>query len=372
MASLLGEQLRPVPAAVDEVIARAGADDPADRFDTAEGFLEALSAALGRPAAPEEVAEAALTAARNPYKGLQAFQESDAADFYGRADVVDELLAAVSSHRLVAVVARRGSASRLWCGPGWSRRCGAVRSGGTGWSPISTREFPFDELAAALLRVAACAAPVWSTTSPPTSGAAALRPGGPPAGSRLLLVIDQFEELFTLTLEEDTRRRFLDNLVTLSRDERSPVTVVVTLRADFLDRPLRYPEFGDLLGASTVMVAAPGPDESGRGDHPTGGERGGRFGAGLAERIAGDVADQPGASLLQYSLTELFERRGSDRLSEADYLRSGGWWGRWGGGPTTSTRGVDHAGQEARPPGVPPAGHRRRDRPGHPAAGGPP
>ena len=180
------------------MIARAGADDPADRFDTAEGFWR-RSAALGRPAAPEEVAEAALTAARNPYKGLQAFQESDAADFYGRADVVDELVAAVSSDRLVAVVGPSGigksSVVRAGLVP-------ALRGGALGGNWLVTDLYPGVSLRRAGRRPVAgggAPPPVWSTTSPPTSGAAALRPGDPPAGSRLLLVIDQFEELFTLT-----------------------------------------------------------------------------------------------------------------------------------------------------------------------------
>ena len=69
---------------------------------------------------------------------------------------------------------------------------------------------------------------------------------------------------------------------------------------------------------------------------------------GLAERIAGDVADQPGAlPLLQYSLTELFERRSSDRLSEADYLRSGGVVGALGRRADDIYQRLDHAGQEA-------------------------
>src|ERR671934_246457 len=66
-----------------------------------------------------------------------------------------------------------------------------------------------------------------------------------PPESELLLVIDQFEELFTLTADEETRRRFLDGLTALAGDRRSRVRVVLTLRADFLDHPLRYPEFGE-------------------------------------------------------------------------------------------------------------------------------
>ena len=111
----------------------------------------------------------------------------------------------------------------------------------------------------------------------------------------MLLVIDQFEELFTLTLEEDTRRRFLDNLVTLSRMS-VPGDGGGHLAGRLLGRPLRYPEFGDLLGASTVMVAAPGPDELAEAITRPAENVGVGLEPGLAERIAGDVADQPACS----------------------------------------------------------------------------
>ncbi|GAB4434503.1 MAG: hypothetical protein OHK0015_24340 [Chloroflexi bacterium OHK40] len=55
--------------------------------------------------------------------------------------------------------------------------------------------------------------------------------------TELLLVIDQFEELFTLTPDEATRARLLDSIVTAMLDERSRLRIVVTLRADFIDRP---------------------------------------------------------------------------------------------------------------------------------------
>ena len=86
------------------------------------------------------------------------------------------------------------------------------------------------------------------------------RQADPAAESELLLVVDQFEELFTLTAEE-TRRRFLAGLTALAADPGSPVRVLVTLRADFLDQPLLYPEFGELLRAGMVAVTAPSEDE---------------------------------------------------------------------------------------------------------------
>ena len=76
--------LRPIrpelPAALDEVVARATASDPGERYESVDGFVAAFVAAVG------EAVEAAetYTPAENPYKGLRAFDETDAADFYGR------------------------------------------------------------------------------------------------------------------------------------------------------------------------------------------------------------------------------------------------------------------------------------------------
>ena len=73
-----------------------------ERYESAQGFVAAFAAAVGAP-----VAET-YTPAENPYKGLQAFGEADAADFYGRDALVDELVRAVGERRLVAVVGPSG------------------------------------------------------------------------------------------------------------------------------------------------------------------------------------------------------------------------------------------------------------------------
>ena len=77
-----------------------------------------------------------------------------------------------------------------------------------------------------------------------------------------MLVIDQFEEVFTLVPDEAVRAHLLDSLVTAVLDERSRVRVVITLRADFIDRPLRYVDFGELLQRSAAEFVLPlTPDE---------------------------------------------------------------------------------------------------------------
>ena len=75
----------------------------------------------------------------------------------------------------------------------------------------------------------------------------------PEDSSQLLLVIDQFEELFT-QVTPNVAQLFLDTLVSAVADEHSRLKVVVTLRADFYDRPLRHRGIGELLHEGTQVV----------------------------------------------------------------------------------------------------------------------
>ncbi len=192
--------------------------------------------------------------------------------------------------------------------------------------------YPFEELAAALLRVAV-ERPVdlVEELARDELGMRRVAKRILPPESELVLVVDQFEELFTLTADEETRRRFLEGLTALAGDGRSPVRVVLTLRADFLDHPLRYPEFGGLLRAGMIAVAAPSEDELAEAiERPANGV-GVRFEPGLVSQIVADVRDQPGAlPLLQYALTELFAARSSDLLTLDGYLATGGVVGALG------------------------------------------
>jgi WD40 repeat protein/serine/threonine protein kinase/DNA-binding SARP family transcriptional activator len=319
-----------LPPALDEVIARATSSSPAERFETVDAFLAAFTAAAG--AVP--VAEA-YTPVENPYKGLEAFGETDADDFYGRDSLVDELVAALGEHRLVAVVGPSGigKSSVVKAGLVPALRNGAL-PGSERWviSDMFPGSYPFEDLSAALLRVAVeRPADLAEELARDELGIRRVAKRILPPASALVLVIDQFEELFTLTAEEETRRRFLDGLIALAGDPRSPVRVVLTLRADFLDHPLRYPEFGELLRAGLVAVAAPSEDELAEAIERPAQRVGVRFEPGLVSQIIADVRDQPGAlPLLQYALTELFAARTSDVLTLDGYVATGGVVGALG------------------------------------------
>ena len=318
-----------LPPALDEVVASATASDPDERYESVDRFTAAFAAAVGTPV-PE-----AYTPAESPYKGLQAFGEADAADFYGRAALVDELVQAVGDRRLVAVVGPSGigKSSIVKAGLVPALRGGAL-SGSTPWlvTDMFPGSYPFEELAAALLRVAVeQPEDVVEELARDELGIRRVVKQILPPRSDVLLVVDQFEELFTLTADEETRRRFLAGLTALADDPRSGARVLVTLRADFLDHPLRYPEFGQLLRAGMVAVAAPSEDELAETIERPARRVGVRFEPGLVSQIVADVRDQPGAlPLLQYALTELFAARSSDTLTLEGYVATGGVVGALG------------------------------------------
>ncbi len=335
----LSDARQGLPREVDEVLRIATADQPDDRYERVEDFLRAVRIATGTDVVGVATERQPVTSAapiRNPYKGLRAFQETDAADFFGRAALVDELLEAVSHHRLVAVVGSSGS------GKSSAVRAGllpAIRAGGIpgsrSWFTTSMYpgSYPFEELEAALLRVA---------VEHPSSLIEDLRNDErgllrvvkqvlPSDDSELLLVIDQFEEVFSMVEGEETRLAFLSSLATVAGDERGRVRIVLTLRADFFHRPLDYPGFGDLLRAGLVPVTPPSEEGLALAISRPVRAVGLDLEPGLVGEIIKDVQGEPGSlPLMQYALTELFHRREGDVLTVAGYRASGGVLGALG------------------------------------------
>lgn len=155
--------------------------------------------------------------------------------------------------------------------------------------------------------------------------AAALLLDGRPPATRLVLVIDQFEEVFTLCHNEDERTQFLDNLLHAATVLDGRCLVILTLRADFYPRCAIYPELAALMSAHQALV---GPlDERGlRAVIVEPARRVGlTFEPGLVDTIVGDVGREPGAlPLLEHALLEVWERRQGTMLTLAGYRETGG------------------------------------------------
>jgi WD40 repeat protein/serine/threonine protein kinase/DNA-binding XRE family transcriptional regulator len=357
-----------LPAAIDTVIQRATAKRADDRYPDAVSMLAAFIQSIGteRPQVLPESSElpsrsyAALVnadaadtlpdpaelsrhdnvtlAVENPYKGLRPFSEADAPDFFGREALTLRLLERLAEEtelsRFLAVVGPSGS------GKSSLVRAGLVPALRGGALPSSERWFvvamfpgaqPLEELEAALLRVAvnppaSLLAQLWEDERGLVRAVKRTLPDD--MATELVLIIDQFEELFTFLEDEDTRIHILRSLLAAVRDPRSRMRIVITLRADFYDRPLLYSGFGELVHERTEVVVPLTPDELERAVVGPAQRAGLVMETGLATSIIRDANDQPGAlPLLQYALTELFEQCVGHMFTLEVYVASGGVFG---------------------------------------------
>ena len=248
-----------------------------------------------------------------PYLGLDAFSEASTSLFFGRRRIVTELVERLATQRLVAVVGPSGSgkSSIVRAGLLPVLRRDAI-PGSSGWRVLGPI-VPGSDPLAALIGVAG-----WGAALEAASGQPLIpRP-------QSLLIIDQFEETFTLCSDEAKRREFIARVVAWASDE-SNGRVVLTMRSDFEPflaraealQPLY--ETGNLtlppLTASELREAIERPAE----------QVGLNFEAGLVDALLGDLLGEPAAlPLLQYSLLRLWEERERNRVTLAAYKRVGG------------------------------------------------
>jgi len=267
----------------------------------------------------------------NPFKGLRPFGEDDASTFFGRERLVAEVLRRIGGGtRLVALVGPSGSGKSSLVGAGIAP---ALRKGGPSgteaWTVVQMvpGSHPFAELEVALLRSSLDTPDTLrDLLDVPETGLlrAALRVL-PDSDSRLLLLIDQFEELFTLVDDETTRTRFLDQLIPALDDPHGRIVVVITLRSDFYSQPLAYPRFGARLGGGVINVVPLLPDELELAAQQPLTRANIGFQPALLATLLADVAGEPGAlPLFQFTLTELFDRRIDDTLTLDIYREMGG------------------------------------------------
>ncbi|MBZ0303562.1 MAG: protein kinase [Anaerolineae bacterium] len=345
-----------LPDSVNIVLWRATAKDPAVRYASVVEMADAFRQAVGNyqagdsPAQPRNRSDrsqpqsvtgiislssidALVAGPPNPFKGLRAFQEADAADFFGRdalvETLIDKLTETSEAHRFLAVVGPSGSgkSSVIKAGLIPAIRKGLI-SNWRRWFlvELTPGAHPLVEITNALLKVA-------------TEPAAAIeqvlqRQGGlhlaihavlPDDSSELILIIDQFEEIFTQVADENERSRFLTLLHQAVTASDSRLRLIITLRADFYDRPLLYPGFGDLVRRRTEVVLPMTGDELRRAITAPAERVGLSLETGLVDRLVEDVVEQPNAlPLLQFSLSELYEQRKKDQLTLDAYQAIGG------------------------------------------------
>lgn len=198
---------------------------------------------------------------RNPYKGLVAFGEADTEDFFGRDALIAEMVAALrqNNERFLTILGAFGSgkSSVVRAGLLPQLKAGALPNSAE-WTYLEMMpsDEPLVNLALALeplLEDYSLDAIKYRLAQPDKRGLVDLAEQAL-GESRLVLFIDQFEEVFTLVDREQNRQQFLDLVTTAIHELDSTVTIILTLRADFYDRLLLYPTFGKLVEHHHIPV----------------------------------------------------------------------------------------------------------------------
>ena len=319
--------------AINLVIQRATAKDPEDRYPNAMSMAMAFRRAISDDIAdlPETITVSSEFIV-NPYKGLRSFDEADEFTFFGRDKLVKRLLEGLgensSDSNFLALVGPSGSGKSSVVRAGLIP---AIRRGelgnGDNWFILDMipGATPFKQLVATLRSISLDSlAGAERTLKSSASALQEMLPKIlPTPDSKLLLVIDQFEELFTQTDDQELRRHFLDLLYTSLQSDN--FYLVIMLRADFYDRPMMHDGFGQLIQARTQVVLPLTSVELHNVITRPAEHAGLQVESDLTAAIVADLQSEAVAlPLLQYALTEVFERRDENKLSLDNYREIGG------------------------------------------------
>lgn len=301
--------------------------------------LAVLAAAVrGEPPGPEFREQITATLATVcPYRGLRPFREEDTPFFCGREAFTATMLTVIRQHSLVAVVGASGSGKSSVIRAGLVPALRHSRSR-TVWE-IATMvpgDRPLHALAAALLPLLepdlgelerleqiTRLAGHFATGTVSLHDVVARVLEKQPGTDRLLLLVDQWEELYTLCAEEPQRHHFLDLL--LAASAAGPLTVVLTLRGDFYGHALSDRRLADRLQGATVNLGPMTRKELQDAIEKPATKVLLSFEEGLVGRILDDTGEEPGnLPLLEFVLTALWERRRAGTLHHTAYDAIGG------------------------------------------------
>ena len=233
-----------------------------------------------------------------PYQGLAAFDADDAEWFFGRERLVAALVARLATGRLLSLVGASGSgkSSVVRAGLIPAVAAGVLPGSGT-WQRHIVRPGP-DPLTSLLRATAAL------------DGTA-------------LVIVDQFEEVFTACRDEAKREAFTAELARLAANQG--VRIVLTVRSDFYGHCARYPELAGWLGDNQLLIGPMRRHELRRVIEEPAVRAGLTVEPELTEILAAEVEGEAGGlPLLSTALAELWERSDRRQLRVADYEDAGG------------------------------------------------
>ncbi|MDJ0697774.1 WD40 repeat domain-containing protein [Mastigocoleus sp. MO_188.B34] len=274
-----------------------------------------------------------------PYRGLFHFGPDDAEFFFGREELIEELFVATKTHNFISVLGASGSGKSSVVLAGLVPKL--QQSGNWLFAHFRPGSDPFYGLASALV-------PLYTPNLNATEQInqarqlasyfsegnifladvfAQIHQNHPKL--RILLIADQFEEIYTLCVDQKVRRSFLDTL--LASFQPSPChsqyddVLIATMRADFLGNALLYPPFADILKTNMKLIRSMRRDELLQVIEKPAQKLGVTFEVGLVERVLDDLEDEPGnLALLEFTLTGLWEKRMGKKITHSAYEDMGG------------------------------------------------
>jgi WD40 repeat protein/ABC-type dipeptide/oligopeptide/nickel transport system ATPase component len=275
-----------------------------------------------------------------PYRGLSAFREKDAKFFFGRDIFIDRLLTAVREKPFVAVLGRSGSGKSSIVFAGLIPK---LRQEG-GWLILDSRpgNSPFYRLSRQLAQFLT---PNWQNISESTQRRTTARLAATlqqetnalrdkvaqilqnnPTTPHLLLVIDQFEELYTTRLE-DERKPFLNSLLSATKAAPAYIdfTVVITIRDDFYGLTMDDRSLVDALHNADVKLGPMKRKELQEAIEKPAKLQGVEIEDCLTERLLDAVGEEPGLlPCLEFALTQLWDKQKNRVLNHSAYKTIGG------------------------------------------------
>ncbi|MBW4570682.1 MAG: pentapeptide repeat-containing protein [Tolypothrix carrinoi HA7290-LM1] len=271
-----------------------------------------------------------------PYRGLQYFDctEEDAKYFYGREALTDQLLEKVRVGNFLAVLGASGSgkSSVVRAGLLYQLTLGRRLSGSDTWQIRIFRpgEHPVESLARAFLDSglsdidrASQLAKAEELIAKSSVGLGQLIDAADT--KRVILMVDQFEEVFTLCKDIGKRQQFFECLLDALQRCGDKLCLVLTMRADFFGKCAEYSKLTQQIQENLVTVTPMTEEELRQAITEPAKQVSLQVEPELVNQMIVDVEGSPGSlPLLQYTLTELWQQRSEEKLTVSAYTRLGG------------------------------------------------
>ena len=303
------------------------------RYGDARELLRALE-----PFMPGRSATREIHVDQSPYAGLASFQENDAARFFGRNREIAAMVNKIRTQPMLAVVGGSGVGKSSLVRAGLVP---ALKRSGEAWEPVVVRpgRSPMTALAAILQPLLATSNTIADEVErqakliarlkqEPGYLGATLRAQAVRDNKRILLFIDQFEELYTNVADPEERLAFTRCLQGAADDPTAPVRIVLSIRSDFLDRVAEHPQFLAELNQGLFFVLPPNRDGLRDALVQPAEMAGYHFEDGaMVEDMLDHLAQTPGAlPLLQFTAAKLWDARDQTRklFTTASYQAIGG------------------------------------------------